>query len=134
MQNPVIVRVLQGGGDLFEQQTCLGWSERTTCTQAVGERAMADIGHDQVVPGAFLAIIIHRQNMLMSQRRECCCLALEASEIVSLPAMHDFDRYIAVKIFVVREVNISHATLPDAPLQLIAPQGFSYQCLLHKKK
>jgi hypothetical protein len=102
--------------------------------QAIGERAVTDIGHDQVVPGALLTKVIDGQDMLVGQWGEHFGLAPEAGKVISLPAMHDFYRYLAKKLCVVGKVDLCHPTSSNTMLELVTPQSLSFQCFLHAKR
>jgi len=81
---------------------------------------MLDVGHDEVMPGSLLAIIKGGKYVIMVQVAYGFGLALKTLNIFGMGATDDFEGYLAMHEFIVREVDFGHSTATEAPQQTIA--------------
>ncbi len=114
--------VLECGCDLVNEAGGFFQRELLAFQQVVAQGAALDVGHDQVVPGALLAEIVERQDMVVGKRAYCQRFTLEASHERDIAAIQHLDGDLASDAAIICQVDFRHAALGDATPQFIASE------------
>ncbi len=101
MQHAVLVRILEGRGNLIDETGGLFERKASAFEQVVAQGATIDIRHDQVVPGALLAEIVKCKNVIMRKSTNGQRFTLEATHESFISSVEYFDGNLAANTAII---------------------------------
>jgi hypothetical protein len=125
MDDPLVVRVLEGSGKLRRVPNRLGLGQARLCFQQCAQRVTVNVLHHNVVPPFVNARVVHLHDVRVLEARNEPRLALEARDKLALllagkhVAQH-LDGNPTAQALVLRQPHFRHAARSDEPLQAVS--------------